>query len=217
MEVYFDNAATTPIDPEVFEAMKPYMTEFYGNPSSIHTFGRKSRSAIEIARKTIADLLNTSPSEVFFTSGGTEADNTALVCSISSGKFKRVISSPLEHHAVLHTLENLASAGSFELTMLEVDNKGRIDHHQLESLLSEGTSSIVSLMEANNEIGNLNDLVAIGRLCAKYNAVLHSDTVQSVGHYQHDLQELSIHCMVGSAHKFHGPKGAGFLYLNANH
>lgn len=217
MEVYFDNAATTPMDPEVLEAMKPYMTEFYGNPSSIHSFGRKSRSAIEIARKTIADLLNTSPSEIFFTSGGTEADNTALVCSTSLGKFKQVISSPLEHHAVLHTLENLAKAGSIELKILKVDGKGQIDHQQLEDLLSEGTLSLVSLMEANNEIGNLNDLVAIGDLCAEYDAVLHSDTVQSVGHYRHDLQELSLHCMVGSAHKFHGPKGAGFLYLNASH
>jgi len=213
MRVYFDNAATTPLDPEVFEAMKPYLTDFFGNPSSIHFHGREAKAAIEKSRKIIADLLNTSPSEIFFTSGGTEADNTTLHCTIDTHKIKHVISSPIEHHAVLHTLEKLEKKGLIELSFIRIDEKGNIDLSHLEQLLLENPKSLVSLMHANNEIGNLYDIDRIGELCEASNAIFHSDTVQTVGHYQIDLNSLKVHSTVGSAHKFHGPKGIGFMYL----
>lgn len=217
MRVYLDNAATTPMDPEVFEAMQPYMLGMWGNPSSIHSHGREVRSAIEKSRRKVADLLNTAPAEIFFTSGGTEADNMALRCSIDNGKLKHVISSPTEHHAVLHTLEHLQKLGKIELHLLEVDSKGYPDLDQLEKLLARHIGCLVSLMHGNNEIGNLLDLEKISELCSGREAILHSDTVQTVGHYTHDLNKLKLHHMVGSAHKFHGPKGVGFLYINANH
>lgn len=216
MRVYLDNAATTPLDKEVFDAMAPYMLEHFGNPSSIHSHGREVRAAIERARKSIADLLHTSPSEIFFTSGGTEADNSAIVSSIQTLGIRHAISSPIEHHAVLHCLENLAKKGLIKLSLLKVDTEGKIDLNELESLLSEHPKSLVSLMHANNEIGNLNDIEAIGELCERYEAIFHCDTVQTMGHYKHDLTKLKTHFIVGSAHKFHGPKGAGFLYINSN-
>ncbi|MDN5204384.1 cysteine desulfurase family protein [Fulvivirgaceae bacterium BMA10] len=217
MKVYFDNAATTPLDPEVFEAMKPYMLELYGNPSSIHSHGREVRAAIERSRKTVAELLNTSPSEIFFTSGGTEADNTSIVSGIESHGIKHAISSRIEHHAVLHTLETLEKNGKIKLSYVNLDEQGYIDLNHLEALLAKHDKSFVSLMHANNEIGNLNNIEKIGELCIAHGAIFHSDTVQSVGHYKHDLQKLKIHCMVGSAHKFHGPKGIGFLYINGDY
>ncbi len=216
MHVYLDNAATTPLDKEVFEAMAPYMLEHFGNPSSIHTHGRQVRSAIEKARKTIATLLNTSPAELFFTSGGTEADNAAIFCTIKSLGIKHAISSPLEHHAVLHSLENLQKHGEIELSFVKHDDKGGLDLDHLEQLLAGRPQTLVSLMHANNEIGNLNDITAISEICKKYNAIFHSDTVQTMGHYVHDLQKLHIHFLVGSAHKFHGPKGVGFIYTNSS-
>ena len=217
MNVYFDNAATTPLDPEVFEAMKPYMTEFYGNPSSIHSHGRRVRSAIEKARKTVAELLNVSPAEIFFTSGGTEADNTAICRSVESLNIKHAVTSAVEHHAVLHTLETLEKAGKIKISMVELDQKGHLDYHHLEELLRENPKSLVSLMHANNEIGNLADIKRISMLCYEYKSIFHSDTVQSIAHYRLDLQDFAAHCLVGSAHKFHGPKGIGFLYLNSDH
>ena len=217
MNVYFDNAATTPLDPEVFEAMKPYMTEFYGNPSSIHAHGRQVRSAIEKARKTVAEFLNAAPAEIFFTSGGTEADNTAICRSIESLNIKYAVTSAVEHRAVLHTLEVLEKAGKIKISMVELDQKGHLDYHHLEELLSKNPKSLVSLMHANNEIGNLADMNRIAVLCHEHGAVFHSDTVQSIAHYRLDLQDLGVHCLVGSAHKFHGPKGIGFLYLNSDH
>ncbi|WP_266364321.1 cysteine desulfurase family protein [Tellurirhabdus rosea] len=216
MRVYFDNAATTRLDPEVLEAMLPLMTEEFGNPSSIHSHGRKVRSAVEKARKTVATLLNTSPAEIFFTSGGTEADNTAIRSSIASYGLTHAITSPLEHHAVLHTLEHLAHLGQVKLSLVNVDEQGRIDLTHLEDLLKTAPRSLVSLMHGNNEIGNLLDLEAVGSLCSQYNAVFHSDTVQTMGHYRHDLQKLPVDFIVGAAHKFHGPKGVGFLYVNAH-
>jgi cysteine desulfurase len=215
MRVYLDNAATTPLDKEVLDTMLPYMTDFYGNPSSIHTHGREVRSAIEKARKTIAQLVNTSPAEIFFTSGGTEADNTAIRCSIETLGITHAISSPLEHHAVLHTLESLHKSGKIELHLVEVDAKGYVSMEHLEQLLRQYPKSLVSLMHANNEIGNITDLVAVGELCRQYGAIFHSDTVQTMGHYVHDLQKLPVDFIVGAAHKFHGPKGVGFLYINA--
>jgi cysteine desulfurase len=215
MHVYLDNAASTPLDPQVLEAMLPYMQKYFGNPSSIHTHGREARSAIEKARKTVASLLNTSPSEIFFTSGGTEADNTAIISGIRSHGITNVITTPIEHHAVLHTLEYLARNEEIMLSFAKLDEKGRIDLEHFEKLLTNNPNSLVSIMHANNEIGNINQIDLIGELCSKYKAVFHSDTVQTMGHYVHDLQKLKADFIVGAAHKFHGPKGTGFLYLNA--
>jgi len=216
MSVYFDNAATTPLAPEVLDAMLPYMKEHFGNPSSIHTHGRKTKSALEKARKKVAELLNTSPSEIFFTSGGTEADNFAITRSIDTFGLTHVISSPLEHHAVLHTLEYLEKTGKIKLSLLNIDDKGNLDYDHLQELLKNNSRSLVSIMHGNNEIGNLSDMERIGEMCKEYDALYHSDTVQTMGHYVHDLQKLKVDFLVGSAHKFHGPKGIGFLYVNAN-
>lgn len=212
MTVYFDNAATTPLDPEVLDAMLPFMREHYGNPSSIHGHGRQVRAAIENARKTIAHLVNAAPAEISFTSGGTEADNYAAFGSIRTLGLKHAVTSPLEHHAVLHTLQALEKAGDIQLSYLRHDEQGRLDMAHLEKLLATNPRTFVSLMHANNEIGNLNDIAAIGEICARYDAVFHTDTVQTMGHYRHDVQQLKNHFLVGSAHKFHGPKGVGFLY-----
>lgn len=215
MHVYLDNAATTPLDKEVFEAMAPYMLEHFGNPSSIHTHGRQVRSAIEKARKTIANLLNTSPAEIFFTSGGTEADNAAVISTVRSLGIKHAVSSPLEHHAVLHALEALQKNNEIKLSFIRHNDRGGLDLAHLEQLVAEGGQTLVSVMHGNNEIGNLNDIQAIGQICKQYGAIFHSDTVQTMGHYQHHLQQLPVHFLVGSAHKFHGPKGVGFIYTNA--
>lgn len=214
MKVYFDNAATTPLDEAVFEEMKPFMLDHFGNPSSIHSHGRQVRAAIDLARKKVADLLNTSPSEIFFTSGGTEADNTAILCAVSDYNIKTIISSPVEHHAVLHTIEHLEKKGLVKVHLLDVDSSGNMSFDQLEKLLSENPNALVSLMHANNEIGNITDIQAVGELCAQHGAFFHSDTVQTMAHFKHDLQTLKADCIVGSAHKFHGPKGVGFLYVN---
>lgn len=213
MNVYLDNAATTPLDKEVFEAMKPFLIENFGNPSSTHSHGRKVRSAIEFARKQVAELLNASTGEIFFTSGGTEADNTIITCGIESYGITHAITSSIEHHAVLHTLQKLQKSGKIQLSMVELDEKGHIIEEHLEELLKKNPRSFVSLMHANNEIGNINDIEIIGYLCAKHGAIFHSDTVQTVGHYKHNLKELNLHSITGAAHKFHGPKGVGFLYI----
>lgn len=213
MNCYFDNAATTPLDVEVFEAMKPYMLEHYGNPSSIHSYGRKVRSAIEKSRKTVAELLNAAPAEIFFTSGGTEADNTAIRCTVQDRNIRHIISSRLEHHAVLHTIQELEKQG-VKVSYVETDSNGVVQYNHLEELLKTNPGSFVSLMHANNEIGNLIDLDTVGSLCQQYGAVFHSDTVQSMAHYAHDMANLKLDFAIGSAHKFHGPKGVGFLYIN---
>ncbi len=213
MKVYFDNAATTPIDVEVFEAMKPYMLEHFGNPSSIHSHGRQVRTAIERSRKKVADLLNTSPAEIFFTSGGTEADNTAIRCSVRDKGVKHLITSKIEHHAVTHTAEAIEKKG-VNVSYVELDGKGLVNYNHLEELLKNNSNSMVSLMHANNEIGNLLDLERVGEMCKEHHALFHSDTVQSMAHYIHDLSNLKLDFAVGSAHKFHGPKGIGFLYMN---
>ncbi|UXX80318.1 cysteine desulfurase [Reichenbachiella carrageenanivorans] len=213
MKVYLDNSATTPMDPEVFEAMTPYFMENYGNPSSIHSHGRQARSTIEKSRKKIADLLNTSPAEIFFTSGGTEADNTAILSTIESLGVKRAITSKLEHHAVLHTLEYVAKTKGVDLQYVDLDADGRIDLEHLVSLV-QNTSAFVSLMHANNEIGNLNNIPKIGELVKEHGGYFHSDTVQAMGKYVHDLSALKVDFVVGAAHKIYGPKGSGFLYIN---
>ena len=214
MRVYLDNAATTPLDPEVFEVMKPFMLDDFGNPSSTHAHGRKVRAAIESARKKIAELLNCTPGEIIFTSGGTEADNAIINGAIQTYKIKNVISSPIEHHAVLHTLETLDKQGDIKLHHVRLDEKGHIDLIHLESLLKEFPNALVSLMHANNEIGNLLDIQKVGELCQQYSAYFHSDTVQTMGHYKHDMKQFKIHGMTAAAHKFHGPKGVGFMYIN---
>ncbi|MDX5338789.1 MAG: aminotransferase class V-fold PLP-dependent enzyme, partial [Cyclobacteriaceae bacterium] len=204
MKVYFDNAATTAMDDRVIEAMLPFMKSHFGNPSSVHSHGREVRNAIEKSRKKVAELLNASPSEIFFTSGGTEADNTALVCGVETHGITHAISSPIEHHAVLHTLEILEKKGKIKLILLDVNAKGEIDPRQLEDLLKANPNSLLSLMHANNEIGNLNDLEKIGSLAKEYGAFFHSDTVQTMGHYAHDLKTLPIDALVAGGHKFHG-------------
>lgn len=213
MKVYLDNAATTPLDPEVFEAMKPFMLEDFGNPSSIHSHGRRVRAAIESSRKKIAELLHCTPGEIIFTSGGTEADNTLIVSGIKTYGIKHAISTPIEHHAVTHTLEILEKQGLIELHYVKMDKNGHVDLADLESLLNQYPNALISLMHANNEIGNLLNIKAVGDLAKQYNAFFHSDTVQTMGHYRHDMRELHVCGMTAGAHKFHGPKGVGFMYI----
>ena len=215
--IYFDNAATTTLDPEVLEAMMPYLTEKFGNPSSIYSYGRETRMAIENARKTVAKILNAHPAEVFFTSGGTESSNTAINAAVRDLGCKHIISSPIEHHATLHTVENLAKTGEAKLSYVALLPNGHVNLDDLERLMSgDNEKSLVTLMHANNEIGNILDIDAVGELCKKYNAVFHSDTVQTVGHFPFDLRNTPVHFITGSAHKFHGPKGVGILYVNEN-
>ncbi len=216
MAIYLDNAATTPIDPRVLETMLPYFTENFGNPSSIHAYGRTARAAVEKARRTVADLLGAAPSEIFFTSGGTEANNTVIRNAISSYGLRHAITSPIEHHAVLHTLEHLAHTGGIDLHMVKIDDKGQIDFDDLEKLLKTHDASFVSLMHGNNEIGNITDMERVSELCHEFNAYFHSDMVQTLGHAMVDLNVLNIHAISGSAHKFHGPKGVGLMYINAD-
>ena len=213
-EIYFDNAATTPIEPRVFEEMVPYLRDFYGNPSSTHAQGRRVKTVLEQCRRTVAKLLNVTASEIFFTSGGTEADNTALRCFVRDQSVKHIITSKLEHHAVLHTAEDIANTTDVSLHLLGNTDQGVIDYGELEDLLKtlEG-KVLVSLMYANNEIGNLLDIQKVSTLCKTYEAIFHSDTVQAIGHYSLDLSKLSIHSIAAAAHKFHGPKGVGFMYL----
>ena len=214
MSIYLDNAATTPLDPEVFEAIKPFMLNDFGNPSSIHAQGRKVKAAIESSRKKVAELLNCTPGEIIFTSGGTEADNTILVSAVLSYGVKNIISSPIEHHAVTHTLENLEKQGLVKVHLVTLDQKGYVDMDHLEILLQQNPAALISLMHANNEIGNILDIERVGELAAKYNAYFHSDTVQTVGHYRLDLRKIKVHGMAAAAHKFHGPKGAGFMFVH---
>jgi len=218
MRIYLDNASTTKISDEVIEAMIPAMKDHYGNPSSIHAEGRKVRASIEAARKNIAQHLNASIGEIFFTSGGTESNNMAIKCSVRDLGVKRIISSPVEHHCVLHTLDQLKDQFHTEVVLLNVDGKGRVDYDQLEVLLSmeDAPKTMVSLMHANNEIGTLLDIDRVSQLCKNHNALFHSDTVQTMTHYPIDVESLSIDFFSGSAHKFHGPKGVGFIYINGN-
>ncbi|MBX9785662.1 MAG: cysteine desulfurase [Chitinophagaceae bacterium] len=215
--LYFDNAATTAIDPLVVDAMLPFLQNRFGNPSSIYSYGRETRLAIENARKTVAKILNAHPAEIFFTSGGTESSNTAITGSVRDLECKHIITSPIEHHATLHTVEYLDHRDEAKVSYVNILPDGHIDmDHLAELLASSSEKTLVTLMHANNEIGNITDIYAVGQLCVKHNAIFHSDTVQTVGHFQFDLRNTPVHFITGSAHKFHGPKGAGLLYINEN-
>jgi cysteine desulfurase len=217
VRIYFDNAATTPIDPMVFEAMTPYLTEHFGNPSSIYSYGRENRLAIEKARKSVAASLHAHPSEIFFTSGGTESSNTAIFASIKELGCTRMISSPIEHHATLHTCQFIASKGDASLEFVKILPNGHVDLNDLELKLSSSSEkTLITLMHANNEIGNITNIKRVGELAQQYNAVFHADTVQTVGHFPVNLSEINIDFITGASHKFHGPKGVGLLYINAN-
>lgn len=213
MKIYLDNAATTPIDPEVIKVMQEVMIEDYGNASSIHQWGRKARALIETSRKKIAELLAVSPGEIIFTSGGTEADNTALYRSVFDLGVKHVISSPLEHHAVLHTLNDLAKQTQTQIHWIKHNSQGIIDLEHLEELLKKHQNTLVSLMHINNEIGTILPLDQVYALCQEHGALFHSDTVQAMGQYTFPASKP--HFMACSAHKFHGPKGVGFLYVQS--
>ncbi|HMU13417.1 MAG: cysteine desulfurase [Bacteroidetes bacterium] len=212
-KVYLDNAATTPLDPEVLDAMLPYMREHHGNPSAIHSFGRTTRAAVEQARRKIASLLNCSPGEIIFTSGGTEADNMAIFGSVRDLGVENLITSPIEHHAVEYVAHALHAEGRARIHWADLDAQGRVDMGHLEQLLKANPKALVSLMHANNEIGTRIDLHAVGALCRKYGALFHSDTVQTMGHYRFDLAQLPVDFITCAAHKFHGPKGIGFLFM----
>lgn len=215
--IYFDNAATTPLDEKVLEAMMPYLTTHFGNPSSIYSYGRESRLGVENARKTVAKILNAHPAEIFFTSGGTESSNTAITAAVKDLGCLHIITSPIEHHATLHTVEYLHKTGQAALSYVKLLPNGHVDLQDLENLLSNSTERcLVTLMHANNEIGNMIDIHAVGNLCKKYNAIFHSDTVQTVGHFPFDLRNTPVHFITGAGHKFHGPKGVGILYINEN-
>lgn len=217
--VYLDNAATTQIDDQVISAMHESMRSNFGNPSSTHAFGRKAKAAVETARKSIASLLNVPSASIVFTSGGTEADNMAISCAVRDLGVTRIISSKIEHHAVLNCVEFMNAEHKVDLQFVDLDKEGSVDLVHLEHLLKDSTSkTLVSLMHINNEIGNILDIKKVGELCHEYNAYFHSDTVQSVGHYEMNLAELPVDFIAVSAHKFHGPKGVGFLYVKSrNH
>ena len=214
--IYLDNAATTPLDPDVLDAMLPFLKTDFGNPSSTHSYGRKTKNAIEINRKKIADHINAEPSEIVFTSGGTEADNMALRCAVADLGVKRIITSCIEHHAVGHTAMCLKESCNIQVDFVNLDSKGHVDLNHLNELLKKDIPTIVSLMHANNEIGNLIDLKQVSAICRKYGAYFHSDTVQTLGHYPFNLKDLDIDFITCAAHKFHGPKGVGFLYIKRN-
>jgi cysteine desulfurase len=215
--IYFDNAATTALDPQVLEAMLPYMTEKFGNPSSIYSYGRECRLAIEMARKSVAKILNAHPAEIFFTSGGTESSNTAIFSSVRELGCTHIITSPIEHHATLHSVEYLRGRGEAAVSFVDLLPNGHINIEHLEELLAQSEEkTLVTLMHANNEIGNITDIEAVGKLCKIYNAIFHSDTVQTVGHFPINLRNTPVHFITGAAHKFHGPKGVGILYINEN-
>lgn len=213
MEVYFDNAATTPMRAEVISAMHEVMQTAYGNPSSTHGFGRAAKALLENARKSIAAHFNASAQEIIFTSGGTESDNMILRCAVKDLGVTTIISSPLEHHAILHALDQLKAEG-VTVHYVDHDADGELKYEHLETLLAQDTTKkLVTLMYVNNEIGNLLDVGRVGALCKEYSALFHSDAVQSVGHFKMDMQELPMDFFSAAAHKFHGPKGVGFSFV----
>ncbi len=215
--VYLDNAATTRVRPEVIEKMQEALANFYGNPSSTHSFGRSAKTAVETARKTIAKYVNAQPSEIVFTSGGTEADNMIMRCAVRDLGVKTIITSKIEHHAVLHTAEDLENEDGISLQFVSLDSHGCPNLQHLEELLQDNDSKkLVSLMHINNEVGTRIDIKKVSEICQRHGALLHSDTVQSIGHYEWDLKEVQIDFLTAAAHKFHGPKGIGFAFVRKN-
>ena len=215
--IYFDNAATTAIDPVVLDTMMPYLTEKLGNPSSIYSYGRETRMAVETARKSVAKLLNANPAEIFFTSGGTESSNMAIQAAVRDLGCRHIVTSKIEHHAVMHMVDHLDALEEVKVSYVKILPDGHVDLEDLEKLLAATEEkTLVTLMHANNEIGNILDIHAVGNLCKLYNAIFHSDTVQTVGHFPMDLRNTPIHFITGAAHKFHGPKGVGIIYINEN-
>lgn len=217
-KIYFDNASTTALLPEVTQKMMEVLQQHYGNPSSIHAYGRKSRSLIEDARKKVAKSINASIGEIFFTSSATEANNTILKRSILDLKVGTIISSPTEHHCIIHTLDSIkAEFPNVKIIMLDVDNHGRLNYDQLDTALAQAESkSLVSLMYGNNEIGTIHDVSLIAQICQKHDACYHCDAVQMVGKYPIDVQKIPLGFLTGTAHKFHGPKGSAFFYMNSD-
>lgn len=213
--IYLDSAATTSLDGDVLDAMMPYLTEKYGNPSSIYSYGRETKLAIETARKYVAKTIGCTPGEIFFTSGGTESTNTAINCAIRDLGCKHIITSPIEHHATLYTAENADKQGNVKLSLVKIKPDGHIDREHLKELLaSSNEKTLVTLMHANNEIGNIMDIEAVGDICEEHNAIFHCDMVQTIAHYPVDLSKLKVHFASSAGHKFHGPKGVGVLYIN---
>ena len=214
MNVYFDNASTTKIREEVVHEISSILKNCFGNPSSSHSYGRSAKSYIETSRKTIANILNCEPKEIIFNSGGTESDNSILKSAVKDLKVKHIISSRIEHHAVTHTLDELELQG-INIHYVKLNENGNIDFENLENLLNvDNEPKLVTLMYINNEIGNILDINRVSILCQKYNVYFHSDAVQAVGHYKIDLSSLKIDFLSSAAHKFHGPKGVGFTYIN---
>ena len=216
MKVYFDNAATTPLRNEVIELMTQSMLTTFGNPSSTHAFGRSAKSLIENARKSVAKHLNCEPQEIIFTSGGTESDNMVLRCAVKNLNIQTIISSAVEHHAVLHALDDLKKEG-VNIRYVDLDENGSLNFEHLENILKgDDTPKLVSLMHINNEIGNILDLDRVGGLCKANGAYFHTDAVQGIGHFAFDLQSQPIDFLSAAAHKFHGPKGVGFAFIRKN-
>lgn len=216
-KVYLDNAATTQVRVTVIEKMQDALSNFYGNPSSTHSFGRTAKTGVESARKTIAKYMNAHPSEIIFTSGGTEADNMILRCAVRDLGVDTIITTKIEHHAVLHTVEELHEKLGIALHFVELDSDGNPEMSHLKSLLeADESKKMVSLMHINNEVGNKIDLDVICSLCQEHNALFHSDTVQSIGHFSWDVQKTPVDFLTAAAHKFHGPKGIGFAYIKKN-
>jgi len=216
-KVYLDNAATTKVRDEVADSITKVIKNEYGNPSSTHSYGRSSKSIVETSRKEIAALLNVSSSEIIFTSGGTEGDNMILRNCVKNLNVKHIVSSKIEHHAVTHTIDYLLTCNDIKITYVKIHSNGDIDYDDLESILeSSSEKTLVSLMHINNELGNISNIKLISDLCKKYNALFHSDTVQSIGHYDLDFNKLQLDFFVASAHKFHGPKGVGFAFVRKN-
>ena len=217
MNIYFDNAATTPLRTEVISSVSEVMQECFGNPSSTHAFGRTAKTHIETARKEIAKQINAAPQEIIFTSGGTESDNMILHCAVKDLGVKRIISSPIEHHAVLHAMEALEKLFGISTAYVKTDDKGVVDLGDLEALLkSSKEKTLVSLMHVNNEIGNVLDLEVVGELCHQYGSYFHTDAVQGIGHFTFDMETLPVDFLSAAAHKFHGPKGIGFSFVRKN-
>ena len=214
--VYLDNAATTAILPEVVNTMTEVLTNTFGNPSSTHNYGRNAKAIVEQARKTIAKQLNVSSSEIIFTSGGTEADNLILQSAVKDLGVKTIITTKIEHHAVLNTIIYLSEHYDVEIIYLDLDESGQINYNQLGEFLNNKDNVLVSLMHVNNEIGNILDIKKVANLCQENKALFHSDTVQSIGHYNLDLQDIKVDFAAVSAHKFHGPKGVGFAFIRKN-